>query len=53
MTKLIVVENPSEELIDDIITFVPCISNGTDLLIPYDCLEDIQVYGMTYKIIEY
>ena len=54
MTKLIVIKNPNEVQIDYLVSNYPCISNNNDIVIPYDCLEElVEGCSIPYEIIKY
>ena len=54
MTKLIIIRNPNEVQIDYLISNFTCISNGYDIVMPYDCLEElVEGSSIPYEIIKY
>lgn len=54
MNKLIVIENSNEVQVDYLISNYTCISNNKDIVIPYDCLEQlVEGCSIPYKIVQY
>ena len=53
MNKLVIVNNPTKEETDYIISNCTCISNGDHLVIPYDCKEELEEMCIEYDIIKY
>ena len=54
MNKLIVIKDPNQDQLDYLISNFTCISNVDDIVIPYDCLEElVEGSSIPYEIIKY